>query len=499
MNVSSTEQVSNPGNKVTNIRFLASLVLLLLAWTLVYQDALVGMEAIWSRSDTFAHGYFILPISLWLLWRDKANLLASTVQSTWLPLPLLAISLFVGLFAYAADINVLSQLSAVTSLIFLLWVLVGNQLAWRYKFPLAYLLFAVPMGENLIPWLQDVTAWFTVFFLKLNGIPVYVDGLYIQIPTGMFEVAVACSGIRYLIASAAVGALYGHLTYTKTHKQIIFFIFALTLPILANGIRAYGIVAIAYYSDMEYATGADHLVYGWLFFGLIIMLMFWIGGFFADEEPAADNEKLNASSSQKRFNTLVPAISLPLLLISFYLAHLIPSIDVNKDQLKSTKATNSSWGINFENSLEQSQDISESGVERFRAVYANKQTQGEMISWENVTHDHDRWTIVSRKPVLLAGKPAMLVHLRSINAQPRSYLYQFKVGDFYGVNENKIKLMQAWNSLSRQSDFSEVRAISISGQVDFDIAEKQLLASFKSIVFPAVSFQPVLKGNSSVE
>jgi exosortase A len=484
--------------KITDNRFLITLSLLILAWTLVYQDALLGMEAIWSRSDTFAHGYFILPISLWLLWRDKTNLLASTVQPSWLALPLLAGSLFVGLFAYAADINVLGQLSAVTSLIFLLWTLIGNRLAWRYKFPLAYLLFAVPMGENLIPWLQDVTAWFTVFFLKLNGIPVYVDGLYIQIPTGMFEVAVACSGIRYLIASAAVGALYGHLTYQKTHKQIIFFIFALTLPILANGIRAYGIVAIAYYSDMEYATGADHLIYGWLFFGLIIMLMFWIGGFFADEEiiiADTDNSKITEKSNRvfSSVYTVITATTLSLLVISFYLLQSIPTINAASMQTTKFSAVNltngnnsvenSSWGINFTHALQKTHETERSDIEIFRAVYANKQKEGEMISWDNVTHNHDRWTVVSTQELSINDKPIMLVHLRSISGQPRSYLYQYKVGDFYTVNANKAKLMQAWNSLSRQSDFSEVRAISLA-QTDANIAAKQLTKVFTRVYFP---------------
>jgi exosortase A len=495
----SSEQVNNLGNKVTNTRFLVSLTVLIIAWVLVYKDALVGMEAIWSRSDTFAHGYFILPISLWLLWRDRESLFASSVQSSWLPLPLLAISLFVGLFAYAADINVLKQLSAVTSLIFLLWALVGNQLAWRYKFPLAYLLFAVPMGENLIPWLQDVTAWFTVFFLKLNGIPVYVDGLYIQIPTGMFEVAVACSGIRYLIASVAVGSLYGYLTYNKTHKQLIFFVFALTLPILANGIRAYGIVAIAYYSDMEYATGADHLIYGWLFFGLIIMLMFWIGGFFADEESVDHKVKFNSASSKGTLNLLVPAISLPLLLLSFYFTSLIPSVEINNEPTEGLINSNSTWGISFDNALEKSQSINESGVEIFRAVYANKQSQGELIFWKNVTHDHDKWTVINAKELAVDGKPVMLVHLRSISGASRSYLYHYKIGDYYTVNENKAKLMQAWNSLTRQSDFSEARAISITNQADLSIAEQKLQETFKGMAFSAILFQPLLKANDSVE
>ncbi len=476
MSTNTIKQTNNIEVKVTNTRFLVSFAFLLLAWCLVYQEALVGMEAIWSRSDTFAHGYFILPISLWLLWRDKTNLLASTVQSTWLPLVLLAISLFVGLFAYAADIDVLGQLSAVTSLIFLLWVLVGDQLAWRYKFPLAYLLFAVPMGENLIPWLQDVTAWFTVFFLKLNGIPVYVDGLYIQIPTGTFEVAVACSGIRYLIASMAVGSLYGYLTYQKTHKQLIFFAFALCLPILANGIRAYGIVAIAYYSDMKYATGADHLIYGWLFFGLIIMLMFWIGGFFADKEVNIKNaEDVDVTEKStlifSSVHTLITSIALLIFGVTFFILQAIPIVNLTSEhtaELEKVNLTNgnqpiksSSWGISFTHALQTVQEVDRHEVEAFYAIYANKQAQGELISWENVTHDHDRWTIVSTKELTVDSKPAMLVHLRSINGLPRSYLYQYKVGDFYTVNKNKAKLMQAWNSLTRQSDFSEVRAVSI--------------------------------------
>ena len=481
--------------KITDNRFLAILSLLILAWALVYQDALVGMEAIWSRSDTFAHGYFILPISLWLLWRDKENLIASSVQSSWLPLPLLAVSLFVGLFAYAADINVLSQLSAGTSLIFLMWMLVGNKLAWRYKFPLAYLLFAVPMGENLIPWLQDVTAWFTVFFLKLNGIPVYVDGLYIQIPTGMFEVAVACSGIRYLIASAAVGALYGYLTYEKIHKQIIFFIFALTLPILANGIRAYGIVAIAYYSDMEYATGADHLIYGWLFFGLVIMLMFWIGGFFADKEESSEIkaviEAKNSTNTASGYLYKL-AVVFPLLALTFYLLQAIPVITASS--VTNDEVSVSSWGISFAGSVEKTQSMDKKGVEVFRAIYGNKQTQGEMISWGNVTHNHDRWTVVSTKELSIDGKPVMLVHLRSITGQPRSYLYQYKVGDFYTVNENKAKLMQAWNSLTRQSDVSEVRAVSIKDEIDNAVAEQQLITTFMQVSFAGFSSEESLKG-----
>ncbi|WP_057833120.1 exosortase A [Colwellia sp. TT2012] len=495
MNIAAKKVISMQTMQVTNKRFLALLTCLVSAWALVYFDALLGMEAIWSTSDTFAHGYFILPISLWLVWRDKDYLLQSRVRPTWLALPFLMGSLFFWLFAYAADINVLGQLSAVSSLICLLWLMIGNKLAWRYKFPLAYLLFAVPMGENLIPWLQDVTAWFTVFFLKLNGIPVYVDGLYIQIPTGMFEVAVACSGIRYLIASLAVGTLFGYLTYNKLYKQVLFFCFAMFLPILANGIRAYGIVAIAYYSDMEYATGADHLIYGWLFFGLVIMLMFWIGGLFADkilvDEELTDKATLNELANNEAKNTvikankmlLLPLLTFPLLFFTLLILKAIPVLQLSEPVNATTQIKKSSWGIHFEHAFDSRLTMDNSGIEKFSAVYGNKQNKGELISWANVTHDHDRWTEVASKTLMLAGKPAMLVHMRDINGRPRSYLYQYKIGDFYTVSNNKAKLMQAWNSLSRQSDYSEIRAVSLAGISDLTHVEKVLSKAFLTQLF----------------
>ena len=284
---------------MTTLAKIPALALLVIGlWLLAFAGDLMSMEAIWRRSDTFAHGYFIFPIVCWLLWRDRQQLKQININTTWQPLILFVPILIVSLFAFAADIAVIAQLSAIAALIILLWTVFGTQLVTSAKFPLAYLFLMVPMGENLIPWLQDVTADITVFLLGINGIPVFRDGLYLQTPTGLFEVAVACSGIRYLIASFAVGTLFAYLSFRSLKKQVLFSIFALVLPIIANGIRAYGIVAIAHYSDMKYATGADHLVYGWVFFGFVIMLMFWVGGKFADpedDESEASDKKATGS------------------------------------------------------------------------------------------------------------------------------------------------------------------------------------------------------------
>jgi len=317
------------------------------------------------------------------------------------------------------------------------------------------------MGENLIPQLQDITAWFTVAFLKLNGIPVFVDGLYIQIPTGMFEVAVACSGIRYLIASIAVGTLFAYLTYTKTHKQIIFILFSMFMPILANGIRAYGIVAIAYYSDMKYATGVDHLIYGWLFFGVVIMLMFWVGGLFADPQKQQVSHVTTKSTEPNYYPVAIVLIALA---TSYLLSHKIQTVikpEKPITALSGKPVEHSNWGITFNDSLQRSHININKQIELFRAVYAHKQDVGELVSFDNKYYDHKRWTLIEEKLVIVDGLSAKYLLLRDILGEERVVLYWYKIEEEVLINKAKIKLFQALTMFTSPNSKGEFLAISI--------------------------------------
>lgn len=470
--------------QVLNSRVLASGFLLLVLWLGVFYENILAMEAIWRRSDTFAHGYFVLPIVIWLFWRDRSYLLNSNTHTSLHALPFIVGSLVVYLFAYTADINVLGQLSAVMTLIFLIWFALGNQLAWHYKFPLAYLLFLVPMGESFIPELQDITAWFTVEFLKLHGIPVFRDGLYIQIPNGLFEVAVACSGIRYLIASVAVGTLFAYLSYNSFKKQLLFCVFALVLPIIANGVRAYLIVIIAHYSDMKYATGADHLVYGWLFFGLIIMLMFWVGGKFTDPEmTVSEAEKLAKKEARIQHYSIGLNISAVALIVSILLirqsipvAFAPQSPNAHLTGLKIISSSN--WGITFKQPIKESFGRTEQNLEVYSAQYANLQDQGELISFANKLHDEESWTIIERQAFTINEQKVVFVGLRNIVGKTRSYIYSYKVGQYSTGSSAMTKIYQAVNSTFRLSDYSSVQAVSITNGSDFEQDKALLVESF---------------------
>jgi EpsI family protein len=111
---------------------------------------------------------------------------------------------------------------------------------------------------------------------------VLVEGRYVTIPSGSFTVAEACSGINYLIATLSVGTMFAYLQFRSYWRRALFMVVALIVPLVANGIRAFGIVMISHLSNYTLAQGVDHFIYGWVFFGFVIFILFWVGRSFSD-------------------------------------------------------------------------------------------------------------------------------------------------------------------------------------------------------------------------
>ena len=260
-------------------------LLLLLAWVLfLYRDTAIAMVSIWDRSDTFAHGFLVPPIVLWLIWRQRHAIAAQQIQpALWALLPV-ACATLVWLLGDLAAVNAVTQLALVALMILSVPAVLGRSVTRQMIFPLGFLFFAVPIGEFVMPQLMVWTADFTVFALRLSGVPVYREGLQFVIPSGNWSVVEACSGVRYLIASITVGTLFAYLNYQSTKRRILFVIVSILVPIVANWLRAYMIVMLGHLSGNKLAVGVDHLVYGWVFFGIVMMLMFVIGGRWAEPE-----------------------------------------------------------------------------------------------------------------------------------------------------------------------------------------------------------------------
>ncbi|MEJ6008009.1 exosortase A [Paucibacter sp. AS339] len=282
-------------------RALPAFLLLLAAVLLIYRDTALAMVEIWNRSETFAHAFVVPPISLWLIWRQRAVLATlSPSPSVWFLAPLAAMGLL-WLLGDLAAVNAATQLALTAMLVLVVPAALGWPVARAIAFPLGFLFFAVPIGEFMTPKLMEWTADFTVAAVRASGIPVFREGQNFVIPSGNWSVVEACSGIRYLMASVMVGTLFAYLNYRSLTRRWIFVGVSIALPLIANWVRAYGIVMLGHFSGNKIATGADHLVYGWVFFGIIMMMMFMIGARWSEPDsllPKAIDTSTLASSAR---------------------------------------------------------------------------------------------------------------------------------------------------------------------------------------------------------
>lgn len=266
---------------------LPAFLLLVIAILLLYRDTVEVMVGIWWRSETFAHCLLVVPISLWLVWRQRDRLAALTPRpQPWMLLPMLAVA-SIWLLSDLVVVAAASQFALVAMLVLAVPLVLGLDVACAILFPLLFLFFGVPFGEFVVPTMMHLTADFTVSALQISGVPVYREGQHFVIPSGNWSVIDECSGVRYLMASFMVGTLFAYLNYRSYQRRAAFMLVSLLMPVLANWLRAYIIVMLAHFSGNKIATGVDHVIYGWVFFGAIIFLMFLVGSRWSEPDESA--------------------------------------------------------------------------------------------------------------------------------------------------------------------------------------------------------------------
>jgi exosortase A len=255
---------------------------------------------VWWAYPAYSHCFLILPITLWLIWEKRDSLKGEL--PTFSPLALAASIPILLLWSVGefASITEARQFACVGLAECFIVALLGWRIFRKIAFPCLYLLFLVPTGQYLIPALQDVTAKFVEWGLNAAAIPYFRDGLVFELVNGRYEIAEACAGLRFLIATVALGVLFAYLSYRKPAKIVLFLLSCLIFPVIGNGIRALLTVMVANYTNNRVAAGFDHIVYGWVFAVAIIMVILFVGSKFRD--PEAETPPASLVRAARRFS-----------------------------------------------------------------------------------------------------------------------------------------------------------------------------------------------------
>ncbi|KXU32036.1 exosortase [Sphingobium sp. 22B] len=251
----------------------------------LFHRDLLGMMAIWWNASTYGHCLFVPFLVAWLV-QQRLPGLRRLEPSAWAPgLVWLGLGAFAWMLGAAAGVAVLRHGALILMLQGSVIALLGPAVARALLFPLFYAFFMVPFGEEIVAPLQLVTAHISMILLGLTGIPAQMQGIFITTPNGYFEVAEACSGAKFVIAMTAYGLLVCNVCFTSWKRRVAFMIGALSLSILANGVRAFATIFVAEVTTIDAAAGFDHVVYGWLFFAVIMIVVMAMAWPFFDRQP----------------------------------------------------------------------------------------------------------------------------------------------------------------------------------------------------------------------
>lgn len=332
-----------------------------------------------------------------------------------------------------------------------------------------------------MPQLMDWTADFTVHALMLTGVPVVREGLHFTIPSGSWSVVEACSGVRYLIASVVVGTLYAYLSYRSWRRRLGFVVISFIVPIVANWLRAYMIVMIGHLSNNKLAVGVDHLIYGWVFFGVVMLLMFMIGARWAEHRDTDQNPSGDAvapGTPQSKYGVWVAAALVAVIAV---IPHVWLTV-LERNEAKSAsvppaltlaaptgwqaaEARAIGWRPEYANArAEAQQEFVRDGrrVGVFMAYYRQQDYGHKLITSENAlvkTTNRDWIRAASGKRTIALGErqvEARTAELRGASGQRLVAWQWYWIGGRLTTSDHVAKAWQAINRLLGRGDDSTV-------------------------------------------
>lgn len=387
-------------------------------------DAVSNMIALWLTTDTYMHGVLVLPLAF-ILARGMPlpNVLPSApsvVQST------ILVSLWACgvVLAQLVMINSVQQFMILSTIPLVVVLCYGWTIARHYAAPLLLVFLAIPLGDFLVPSLQSVTADLAVFFLQWSGVSVVRNGWYLSIASADFRVAEACSGINFLISTFTVSVFYAFFYMEKTSKRVAFIMMGWLVPLIANGLRVYLIIMIAHWGNVEAATGFDHLVYGWIFFVVILAALFAIGSWWQDppKGPTETGVLIDLSPLNWKINHRpMWVLGAALLAAMYMLWH-------HSQQLSSPEFSVHGAPVVESDPLSPDYPLADhlavktldSGWRQYHVAYLAESHDKKMISYVNRWFDGHRWSIESRRDAILeSGIPA--IHYGLVNLQGDRY------------------------------------------------------------------------------
>lgn len=235
----------------------------------------------WETID-YTHAYFILPVSLLIVWLKRDKIRKICLTSYLLPLTsyfsgffLLILGLGMFIFGWRWDYLFISTLSLIPLLFGMCLFLYNKGLAKTLAFPVLYLLLLVPVPVGVLDSvtlpMRHAASVASAAALKAMGYDIVREGLLINMGGHEIFMGAPCSGFRSLITMISLGLIYIYFNKGTLAKNIILFVSIIPLALVGNLIRIIALCLITFYFGEEAGQGFFHNFSGMVVFLIIIL------------------------------------------------------------------------------------------------------------------------------------------------------------------------------------------------------------------------------------
>jgi len=504
------------------------LMLLVFCAFVMYWQTWVFSILYWWGSSTYGHGILILPLSAYLVWSKRSELV-SDQNSPSIPGLIILFCFCIGWWlGYAVDVEIVSQLALIGILVGIFWVVKGWKITVAFLVPLLLPILALPLWSPIVPFLQTLTTQVVSTALQWINVPVYVESHYIQIPEGKISIEEVCAGLRYLLAAITVALVYDYLYISKLKNKIIFIAIVIVLSLAVNWIRVFTVILAGHLTNMTHTLVRDHADFGWWLFAFTLIPIFWLGGLLVKKEQkikshsgvqidnSPDDSKSSKSSqndsgiaiqsdnagiqSERSANSIFIITFILILVVplsGFYMKAQAKEASVNiKNRLAAPQAKGA-WigpspvpidmqeinlnptykGADEELSLVYKKESAK--IVLYLAKYHYQEQNKELIADANSPFDTSSWLLMSRTARELKlpnGKVLNFVEsvVRNNTGKTNIIWYWYSIAGLSINNSAFGKLMQLKDIISIHKNGSSVVVLALEANHGIDVARKSM-------------------------
>lgn len=486
------------------------LVCLVVVALVLFRETVASLVDRWTSSDpTYHHGFLVVAISVYLLYRRWGEARESIRMQPSLSAGLLVLlASLAWLAASLVYVELAQQVVLVLLLGFLLASVVGYRTAWALAFPITLLFFALPIWEPLRPYLQRLTLHGATAVVNVAGVPAVVEGTDIMIPAGVFNVAPTCSGMAYAIVGAMAAALFGYVNRLSFRTSVVLIATAVGVAVLGNILRIATVVVLGQLTAMQHQfVTSDHSVLGWGLFGVLIVTFLLVAGRVVgvnDRENHAQRASVAKSTSIDAFPRLAQCavLSLAAIVAGPALAHAYRAgpaalgaaapltLPARIADWEAVPASPHGYRPAFEAPDAETAKIyrDQSGNEVYLYVgqYARQEQGREAVSLANRVYDAQAWSPVLTRALHLRNDAAVSeTRLRSWSGAEKVVWQWYYVDGITVSSGPGAKLLNLWGTLKGDPRIAVV--VLAADLVESDESTETTLIRFVDAAKPALA------------